>query len=240
MNAYDNNQYIKWRRKCDELFFSKCNFDKIEDIKKLDDGYYINTYTVKGNFDIYDDTKECEGYIDRLYNDKNKLIYEWKSTYHKSRVSNIIHHSNNKNYLIFTEELYGYSVLELDTLKSVHYIPEISFFYRNENFEETFIWCDFHYNNKNNYLAIEGCIWGAPYSVIVIDFSNPLEIQEEFKWVDIHNIIDSDFQKYLDIDFKRWDEDNLHCVAENYHTKKSENITISIDKNNDYRWYNEN
>lgn len=232
MNAYNDDEYIEWCNEWNELIFSKCNFNKTEDVKRLDNGYYIYTYTVKGKLESNKNVEE-EGSISRLYNERAELVYEWKSTYHESRVSDIIHHSNHKDYLIFTEDLYGYSVLELDTLKSVHYVPKISF-YKNKNFHETFIWMDFHYNDENNYLAIDGCIWASPYSLIVVDFSNPLEIQEEDKWIDIHNIIDSTFDKYSDIDFKKWDGDNLHCIAENSCTEKQEDITISLDKLNRY------
>lgn len=229
MNAYNNDKYMKWRNEWDEFAFSKCNFDKIDETLELDNGYYIYSYTVKEEIGQNKNSEVKNGSISRLYNHQGKLIYEWINTYYQSRISDIIHHSNGKDYLIFTEDLYGYSVLELDTLKSIHYVPEISF-YKNENFDETFIWTDFHYNSENNYLAIGGCIWGCPSSLILVDFSNPLEIQEEDKWIELHEIIDPTFDKYNDIDFKKWDGDNLHFIAENSCTEKQENIIFSLDE----------
>lgn len=229
MNAYNNDKYIKWREEWREFLFSKCDFDKIDETLELDNGYYIHNYTVKEEFNQNKNIEVKNGGISRLYNKQGQLIYEWISTYYQSRISDIIHHSNGKDYLIFTEDLYGYSVLELNALKIARYFPEISF-YKNENFSETFIWTDFHYNHKNNYLAIGGCIWAAPSSLILVDFSNPLEIKEEDQWIDIHGIIDPTFERFNDIDFKKWDGDNLHLIAENSCTEKPENLTLSLDK----------
>lgn len=193
--------------------------------QKLDYGYYIKILVVKENFKKNYELLEQEGSICQIYDDNDELIYEWKCAYNKSRFSNIIHHSNDKKYLIFTEDLYGYSVLELDTLKNIHYILPQSI-YQNE----TFIWEDFHYNKENDYLAIDGCFWGHPTSIIIVDFKNPLEIQESNEWIDIHNIIDPNYEKYDDIEFIMWDHNKLQIKAENNNTEKTENITISINE----------
>ncbi len=133
----------------------------------------------------------------------------------------MIKHSNGKTYLIFTEDLYGYSVLELETLKSVHYLPKESYL-EGEEFKETFIWTDMHYNKANNFLAVGGCFWAEPSSVIYFDFSNPLDIVEDNKWVNIRNKVAPDYEQYDEILFEKWDKNMLICKTE-------ENFYIEIE-----------
>lgn len=73
---------------------------------------------------------------------------------------------------MFDEDLYGYSVLNLKTLECVHYIPSES----HLDNKETFIWCDVNYNINNNLLVVSGCYWATPYTLIVVDFTKPMEV----------------------------------------------------------------
>ena len=118
-----------------------------------------------------------DGEVCRLYKDK-KMIYEWKNIYDKSRYATIIKHSDGNKYLLFSIDLYGYSVLNLKTLECINYIPSESYL---DN-KETFIWCDVNYNPKNNLLVVSGCYFASPYSLIVLDFTKPMEIVDSSNW----------------------------------------------------------
>lgn len=155
----------------------------------------------------------------KLHNKEDKLLYEWDTKERQSCIK-IIEHSNDKKYLIFTTELYGYNVLELDTLKVIKYVPKTL----NE-YDETFIWCDFHYNKDNDLLAVEGCFWASAYSIIIVDFSNPLNIQEYTKWIDVRDLLED---KYCHIDFTKWNKDNLYCKSSIYNEDTNEEYDKEI------------
>lgn len=114
---------------------------------------------------------------------------------------NLIKHSNGNNYLVFRIDLYGYSMLDLCTMKDYHYIPEKSF-----RGGETFIWTGTHYISNTNLLIAEGCYWACPYSLFVIDFSNPVNLP--YPMFDINDHLD--YEDYEDTEFVDWDNtDNL-------------------------------
>ena len=55
-------------------------------------------------------------------------------------------------------------------------------------------------------LAVEGCFWASPYSIIVLDFSNAMEIVETNKWF---NLCDEE----QELDFVKWTENELVCSS---------------------------
>jgi hypothetical protein len=81
----------------------------------------------------------------------------------------MVQHSNGKNYLLFSIDLYGYSLLDLTDYNIYHYIPEASF---TQN-QETFIWTNVLYSEDTNMIAVDGCYWAYPYSTEFFDFSEP-------------------------------------------------------------------
>lgn len=83
-----------------------------------------------------------------------------------------VEHSNGKRYLLFSIDLYGYSIMDLSNYKVYDYIPEESF----SGQEETFIWTDVLYCRRNNVIAVDGCIWACPSSTYFYDFSNPEQL----------------------------------------------------------------
>ena len=197
----------------DKQFFNSCDFSVAEKTNILSDIYEVRYYIVQEKMPEGSLDAPFFGAVCRLFKN-NEEIFQWKSIYGISRTSQIIKHTNGKSYLIFTEDLYGYSVLELETLKSIHYLPECSY-REGEDFDETFIWIEMFYNSYNNMLAVSGCIWAAPYSVVLVDFSDPLKIVTAKNWFDIRMPIDPNYMKYGHIDFKEWDKDRLICISEN-------------------------
>ena len=67
----------------------------------------------------------------------------------------------------------------------MHYIPAQSYGKYPEEFEETFLWCKCYYNPVNDLLAVDGCYWACPYSLIVLDFSHPMTAVEAEDWADV-------------------------------------------------------
>ena len=200
MNFYGSEEYNQLIKELDKLVYTKCNLLKPTNEVELDDEYSIKYYYYK------DIDSNKDGEICRLYKDDD-LVYEWKNIYGKSRFATIINHSDSNKYLVFDEDLYGYSVLNLKTLDCIHYIPSES---RLDN-KETFIWCNVNYNQKNNLLVVSGCYWATSYSLIVLDFSKPMEIIEYSNWL---NLPSKYYELGMDIDFKYFDNNKLVCMLD--------------------------
>ena len=213
MNYYGSEEYNQLIKELDKLVYSKCNLTKETSKKVLDDNYSIKYYYYK---DI-DSSKDGE--ICRLYKDK-KMIYEWKNIYDKSRYATIIKHSDGNKYLLFSIDLYGYSVLNLKTLECINYIPSESYL---DN-KETFIWCDVNYYPKNNLLVVSGCYFASPYSLIVLDFTKPMEIVDSSNWL---NLPSKYYELGCDIDFKCWKDNKLVCILDG---DKDNILTIDINE----------
>lgn len=98
-------------------------------------------------------------------------------------------HGSGRSYLLYSMDLYGYSVMDLGTYHSFHYIPEECLEGR-----ETFIWTNALYCGLNHLLAVDGCIWGAPYSTEVFDFSRPesLPYPRVFSSLDLREELSAD------------------------------------------------
>lgn len=207
MNFYGSEKHQRLLKQVEQNIFSKCDMTTPTSEEVLDYGYILKRYYCtdgqEGNIRYF----PYDGEICRLFQNEN-LIFEWKNINGHSRMANIIEHSDGNRYLIFDEALYGYSVLNLNNLECVHYIPSESeaYFQNLGGFKETFIWCKAHYDKASSLLAVEGCFWAAPYSIIVLDFSNPMEIVESDKWF---HLCDEE----QELDFVRWDDNELICSS---------------------------
>ena len=210
MNYYGSPEHMASLQDYDERVFPHCDFSKPSGEYSPGDGYRVLWYSAKDDNELtrlpYRDLNT--GTVNRLYHN-DELIFEWRFTGASSRKASIIHHANGKTYLLFYEDLYGYSVLDLLSTQSVHYIPQESHDTDESRFEETVIWVIPHYDPQSGLLAVEGCIWAAPYTVLVVDFSDPMRIVEARCWLDLNGDIDSGH--YDEINFIGWDEDSLVC-----------------------------
>ncbi len=210
MNYYGSPEHMAILQDYDDRVFSHCDCSKPSDEYSPGDGYRVVWYSAEDDNELtrtpYTDLNT--GTVNRLYHN-DELVFEWKFTGASSRKASIIHHANGKTYLLFYEDLYGYSVLDLSSMQSIHYIPQESHDTDESRFEETVIWVVPHYDPESSLLAVEGCIWAAPYTVLVVDFSDPMRIVETKQWIDLGGDIDSDH--YPGIDFIEWNEDSLIC-----------------------------
>ena len=212
MNYYGTGKYIEEMKKLDDQVFSKIRFDEPEREKELESGYLVRYY-------YYADEENCkpgyapvDGEICRLFKN-DKLIFEWKNTDGNSRMASIIHHADGYTYFVFDEDLYGYSVLNLDSLQCMHFIPAESYGTYPDEFKETFIWCGCFYNPENNLLAVDGCFWACPGDVIVLDFKDPMTAVEPKDWHSIYGKCGCDDPDLDDVEFNSWDKDTLVCKA---------------------------
>lgn len=213
MNYYGTDKYYKRMKNLDKQIFSKIMFDEPDRVKDLDGGYYVKYY-------YYADEENClpghapvDGEVCRLFKNE-EMIFEWKNTDGNSRMAVIINHADGQQYFIFDEDLYGYSVLKLSDLTSVHYIPAESYGKYPEEFEETFLWCNCFYNSENDMLAVDGCFWACPNNVIVLDFTDPMHIVESKEWMDIYTRCREEYPDIDDIEFVRWNGSKLICKGD--------------------------
>ena len=210
MNYYGSPEHMASLQDYDERVFPHCDFSKPSGEYSPGNGCRVLWYSAKDDNELtrspYRDLNT--GTVNRLYHN-DELIFEWRFTGASSRKASIIHHANGKTYLLFYEDLYGYSVLDLLSMQSIHYIPQESNDTDESRFEETVIWVVPHYDQQSSLLAVEGCIWAAPYTVLVVDFSDPMRIVEARRWLDLNGDIDSGH--YDEINFIGWDEDSLVC-----------------------------
>ncbi len=166
---------------------------------------------------------ECE-----LQGQRGEVFYRWYNIDNNAEFYRLIEHSDGNDYLIFRQDLYGYSVLNLQTMQDLHYIPAQSFPYGKEDFAETFIWMDAYYEPQSSLLAIPGCFWARPYSVAVLDFSQPLKANEA--WLDIHLLVDANYDIYDNIDFAGWTDGTLVLTGVNCRTNTADTMAVPINK----------
>jgi hypothetical protein len=210
VNYYGSQEHIDSLKDYENRLFSKCTFDTPTREYALDEEYYVKSYNLVDESTCKPLHAPDSACINRLYR-KQVLVFEWRYIGGHDRKASIFRHANGRTYLIFYENLYGYSVLDFSSMKTVNYIPRESAKH-DEHFEETFIWMIPHYDPSSNLLAVEGCVWAAPYSIIVLDFCDPMRIIEANKWTDLD--YDQTKDSYLEIydEFKTWTPDALICT----------------------------
>ena len=118
-NAYDTEAFEKYKEYYVECFREE-NISEEEE-KEISFGYRIRsiTYTTqKKGYELYT-------YKQYLLDAQGREIYDWNlfDNHDFLNFSDVILHSDGEKYFIFKECLYGYSVLHLSDLKSLHYVP---------------------------------------------------------------------------------------------------------------------
>ena len=75
---------------------------------------------------------------------------------------------SGQNFLCFRKTLYGFTLLDAETLTEVYdYFPE-----KVQHGEESFIVCDAY--TFGDFLIFHGCYWACPCEVFVFDYKNQL------------------------------------------------------------------
>lgn len=128
-----------------------------------------------------------------IFDSSGAEVYRWTTVDDNCDFVTLIHHSNGRKYLVFRVDLYGYGVLDLESGRDFFYVPK----------GETFIWTSVHYNPGTDVAAVEGCVWACPWSVIIVDFRDPMR---ESLWADVWNLVEG---RHGYINFSKWDGTTL-------------------------------
>lgn len=229
MNIAYTEKYTAWRQKCSEIFTPE-HLVQPGKTEQLTDGF-----SVRSKFYA----KEASGRLTASENDlmdrSGQIIYTWRNLDMDGEFFTLFSHSNGNHYLVFRTELYGYSVLEVESGKELHYVPSTAHPEEEKKFQETFIWTDVHYHPKANMLAVEGCYWACPNSVLLLDFSDPLREQLTEQWLEFHKIDGYDYDVYDSFDFDHWDE-NGDLWLEAFNIEKDKNEVLRIPLNQLKEW----
>jgi hypothetical protein len=205
-NIAYSNEYINHRKKIiNETYNQKYKteeeiFELNNDIKIICEHYFTDgKYLTKDN-------SYC-GY-NKIYKN-NILLHEYFNLYDQHFFCEYIKYSNELDYIFYKEDLYGYSVFENNSKTIFNYYPKATFIDQ----KETFIGTSIHYNKNNNIFAVEGCYWACPYDTFLIKIDNPME--QFCGLINIHEIIDPEYNKYDDINFMEWEYNDILLKIEN-------------------------
>ncbi|TVX91386.1 hypothetical protein [Cohnella terricola] len=210
INIAYTNEYQEHKKKL-EYIYNKKFMSKDTEERHLPDGKHIlKTYY------YYDDSHQVSEYNVRasktdVLDLRGNILTELKNIDYHVDLFTMVEHSNGKNYLLFSTELYGYSVLDFSDFSAYHFIPAESF----KEHKETFIWTNVLYCAQNNILAVDGCYWACPSSTYFFDFSNPTNIPLK----ELYNSYDMDGEVNIDTDVipLRWNNDGtivLKCCID--------------------------
>lgn len=150
----------------------------------------------------FGDTCYCQ-----VKNLQGSIIASWYSIDTNADFYMPISHQNGKQYLLFRQDLYGYSVLDLETGEIFSYFPQ-----KVLDGEEDFIWVAAHYNPYNNMLAVEGCYWACPYDTLLLKWDEPM--REPIYVNQLSCYLENFFDDYDgDVDFHSWEKSDLLYTA---------------------------
>jgi hypothetical protein len=208
-NIAYSNEYQEYRKTFDYVFQDKYRTE-IEEIP-LTDGNHILRISY-----FNDESYECSQYPvhtsqTEVYDNNFNKVAEFRNINHSVNFYSVVEHSNGKNYLIFSIDLYGYSNMNLENYHIYNFIPKDSF----KGEAETFIWTDICYSKKHNILAVDGCYWACPSSAEFFDFSNPENLPYE-KILSSYDI-EGELNINTDVIPIRWDDDGsivLKCCID--------------------------
>jgi hypothetical protein len=169
-NAAYSDEYLAKLAKWDFVFTEEhhdSKRDRIIDICPEKYQIRIESFRLESD-ELGYSTRHSIAYVYRLHDENEELISSIKC-YYSVTLFQYIEHSNGFEYLIFRRDLYGYSILNLNSLKVFHYIPKVAILPD----KESFIWTEVSYSGNSNFLAVEGCYWACPYEIMIFDISNP-------------------------------------------------------------------
>jgi len=174
-NAAYTEEYRQYWSNCQPLF-SPEHLKECEK-RRLSDEYCVHISEYSGNVGKWN----LRGSACSLVDSGEKVVANWHSI--DDRVFyKIIQHSDGKEYLIFRQDLYGYSVLDIASGARMQFFPEASL-----KGGETFIWTDIAYSPETNTLAAIGCYWACPFSVHLVTFEKPMSERQTF--VDLYRML---------------------------------------------------
>lgn len=214
--AYTAPYRQRWAQ-CQPLFVP-ANQDKTE-AHRLTAGYTVQVTSYAGKVAALNLTgSEC-----RLLNGDGHEIANWRSIDDDGAFYKIITHSNGNNYLLFRQDLYGYSVLDIAAGTILQFFPE-----RSLKDAETFIWTDVDYNPASNVLAVSGCYWACPNSTHLFTFAQPMH--ENQLQVDMVECFEGGYDTYDDVLFVSWEQADLRVTRYAYETNTRQEVLVPAEE----------
>lgn len=214
-NAVNSAQY-QARIKQAEALFEGQNFTWRQTIN-LGNGYEI----VK---DAYGpSTASFGGGEYALFDARKMQIISWRCIDDRAEFFSLIRHADGKFYLVFRQDLYGYSVLDLASAQIMRFVPDVWTLGK-----ESFIWGGVHYLWDWGALAVSGCYWGAPNGVHLVSFAEPMS--EEQRYVDVLDCIQGGYDIYEQADFAGFEGNELSLKCFRADTLRYEKVKISREQ----------
>ncbi len=234
-NAVNSAQYLARIKQADALFEGQ-NFTRRQTIN-LGSGYEIvkgayrlgavnfsdGKYTlfgapqIKSLHRIDDGNGSCVAHL------KSYAIKTWRCIDDRAEFFSLIRYADGKFYLVFRQDLYGYSVLDLASAQIMRFVPDAWL-----DGKESFIWDGVHYLRGWDALAASGCYWGAPNGVHLVSFAEPMS--EEQRYVDVLDCIRGGYDIYEQADFAGFEGNELSLKCFRADTLRYENIKISREQ----------
>ena len=214
-NAVNSAQY-QARIKQAEALFEEQNFTQRQTIN-LGGGYEI----VKDAYGL--GAANFSGGEYTLFDTHKTQIRSWRCIDDRVEFFSLIRHANGKFYLIFRQDLYGYSVLELDRGRIMRFVPDAWTLGK-----ESFILSGARYLRDWDALVVSGCYWGAPNGVHLVSFAEPMS--EEQRYVDVLDCIQGGYDIYEQADFAGFEGNELSLKCFRADTLRYENIKISRER----------
>ena len=234
-NAVNSAQY-QARIKQAEALFEEQNFTQRQTIN-LGGGYEIvkdayrlgavnfsgGKYTLFGAPQIIswrcidDGNGSCVAHL------KSRAIISWRCIDDRAEFFSLIRHADGKFYLVFRQDLYGYSVLDLASAQIMRFVPDAWL-----DGKESFIWDGVHYLRGWDALAVDGCYWGAPNDVHLVSFAEPMS--EEQRYADVLDCMQGGYDIYEQADFAGFEDNELSLKCFRADTLRYENVKISREQ----------
>ena len=114
-NIAHEKRYRDWRAQYDAMFAPENRSPQQDEQFPLTDGYSIRSKAY-----IYDGDLHLCGSESELLDNEGKVRYAWRNLDTDGEFCSLFRHHNGKHYLIFRTELYGYSVLEVESGQEMH------------------------------------------------------------------------------------------------------------------------
>jgi len=214
-NAVNSAQYQARIRQTETLFEGQ-NFTRRQTIN-LSGGYEI----VKDAYRL--GAASFSGGEYTLFDTRKTQIKSWRCIDDRAEFFSLIRHANGKFYLVFRQDLYGYSVLDLASAQIMRFVPDAWTLGK-----ESFIWGGVHYLRGWNALTVDGCYWAAPHGVHLVSFAEPMS--EEQRYVDVLDCIRGGYDIYEQADFAGFEGNKLSLKCFRADTLRYENIKISRER----------
>lgn len=214
-NAVNSAQY-QARIKQAEALFKRQNFTRRQTIN-LGSGYEI----VK---DAYGpSTASFGGGEYTLFDTRKTQIISWRCIDDRAEFFSLIRHADGKFYLVFRQDLYGYSVLDLASAQIMRFVPDVWTLGK-----ESFILSGARYLRDWDALAVSGCYWGAPNGVHLVSFAEPMN--EEQRYVDVLDCIQGSYDIYEQADFAGFEGNELSLKCFRADALRYEKVKISREQ----------